>query len=76
MPHKQTRKQGIVASLEASSSALESLEPTINLATNPEPMAQTGEASSSSTKGKEHERKNWEDRLPKCYPQSQTLLNI
>ena len=50
----------MAASLETSSSAPESPEPTINPATNPEPTAQTGEASSSSTKGKERERENWE----------------
>ena len=60
MPRKQTRKQGMTASLETSSSAPESPEPTINPATNPEPTAQTGEASSSSLKGKERECENWE----------------
>ena len=49
----------MAASLETSSSAPESPEPTINPATNPEPTAQTGEAS-SSIKGKEQEHKNWE----------------
>ena len=56
---KQTRKQGMATSLETSSHAPESPEPTINPATNPEPTARTGEAS-SSTKEKEQERANWE----------------
>ena len=58
MPHKQTRKQGMATLLKTSSSALESPEPMITTATNPEPTAQTGEASSSSTKGKKQEREN------------------
>ena len=57
MPCKQTRKQGMAASLETSSSAPESPEPTINPATDPEPTIQNGEAS-SSTKGKEQECEN------------------
>ena len=49
-----------MASLLATSSCTpESPESMINPATNLEPMAQTGEASSSSTKGKERERENW-----------------
>ena len=50
----------MATSLEASSSAPESPEPTINPATNLEPIAQTGEASSNCKKGKEREHENWE----------------
>ena len=64
MPRKQTRKQGMAASLETSSSAPESPEPMINPATDPEPTVQIWEAS-SSTKGKEWERENWERSITK-----------
>ena len=76
MPRKQTKKQGIVASLETLSSAPESPEPTINPATNPEPTAQTGEAR-SSIKGKERERENWERSITEMMSSiADTLKNL